>query len=195
MLIYMFQHKDEGIRFTETGWGVRAHCDASNDPDPTDGKCRYGFTILWGGPVITKSSKLTHVGMNSTYNEYMALTHCIKHLVWLRKLMVECKLEHIVEKAIPVLADNVQANTLCHEDIVTKGNMYFNVSYHYNKERVLAGDVYICYVNTHSNIADPLSKGLGPIKEEGFRLPLCGYDPRVYETPVHKSHGNRWDLT
>ena len=195
MLIYMYQHRHEGIRFTETSAPMRAYCDASNDADPVDGKCRYGFSVFWAGPVITKSSKLTCVGLNSTYNEYQALTHCIKHIVWMRKLMNEMKLGHVCALACPVLADNAQANNLCHEDIVTKGNMYFDAAFHYNKERVKAGDVNIYYVNTHSNVADPLTKGLGPIKEEQFREPLCGYDPRCFEAPISKLGGNKWELT
>ena len=193
LLIYMYQHRHEGIRFSETASTLRAHCDASNDAD-WDGKCKYGFVIYWGGPLISKSSKLAHVGLNSTYNEYQALTHCIKHVVWLRKLLVEMKLKHITEQALPILADNVQANNLCKEDIVTKGNMYINVTYHYNKEQVNAGEVDIFYINTHSNTSDPYTKGLGPVKEEGFRPALCGYDRRVYEHPVRRLGGNRWDV-
>jgi len=195
MLIYMYQHRHEGIRFTETSSNMRAYVDASNDPDPNDGKCRYGFGVFLAGPIITKSSKLTCVGLNSTYNEYQALTHCIKHIVWVRKLMLEMKLGHLIEQACPVLADNAQANNLCHEDIVTKGNMYFDAAFHYNKERVKAGDINVLYVNTNSNVADPLTKGLGPIKEEQFREPLCGYDPRVFEAPLSKHGGNKWELT
>ena len=194
VLVYMYQNREYGIKFTETGSELRAFCDASNDPDPTDGKCRYGFVIMWGGPLIAKSSKLTHVGLNSTYNEYQALTHCIKHAVWLRKLLIEMKLTQVCRMALPILADNAQANNLCKEDIVTKGNMYFNTDYHYNKEQQAAGEVNILYVNTHANVADPLTKGQGPLKEEAVRPALCGYDRRVYEHRVHALGGNRWDL-
>lgn len=195
MLVYMWHHRHEGIVFTETQWGMRAHVDASNNPDPVDAKCQYGFVIYLGGPVITKSSKLEHVGMNSTYNEYQALTHCIKHIVWLRKLLVEMRLAHLVEHAVPVLADNAQANNLCKEDLVTKGNMYFNVAYHYNKEQVKAGEVQVYYIRTHGNSADATTKALGPVKTSAFRQPLTGRDRRVYETPVSDIGDNLWDLS
>ena len=77
---------------------------------------------------------------------------------------------------------------------MTKGNMYINVTYHYNKEQVNAGEVDIFYINTHSNTSDPYTKGLGPVKEEGFRPALCGYDRQVYEHPVRRLGGNRWDV-
>ena len=192
LLSYMYHHRHDGIQFSETASGMRAHCDASNDAD-YDGKCRYGFVLYWGGPIITKSSKLAHVGLNSTYNEYQALTHCIKYTVWARKLLAEIGLKHVVEKAMPILADNVQANNLCKEDLVTKGNMYINVCYHYNKEQVKAGEVDIFYIKTDANTADPMTKALGRTKESGFQPAVCGYDRRVYESPIRSLGGNRWD--
>ena len=95
--------------------------------------------------------------------------------------------------ACPILADNAQANNLCAEDLVTKGNMYFNVAYHYNKEQVKAGEINVRYVHTHSNTSDPLTKVLGPVKEQAFAPALCGKDSRVYEYPIHKVGGNRWE--
>ena len=48
----------------------------SNKPDPTDSKCQYRYTImLAGGPIVTHSKKLSHVGLSAAHNdhEYMAL--------------------------------------------------------------------------------------------------------------------------
>jgi len=109
---------------------------ASNKDDPADGKCQNGYIISLGGPLITKSGKLNHVGINSTYNEYMALTHCIKQIVWLRQLFEEIGLADYINQSTVVYADNKQANNLCNEDLVTNDNMYFRTHYHYNKEAV-----------------------------------------------------------
>ena len=153
-----------------------AYVDASNKDDPHDGKTQYGYTINWGGPIITKSGKLTHVGINSTYNEYMALHYAIKHIVWLRQFMDEMGLGSIVGKPTVVYADNKQANNLCHEDLVTSGNMYFRTSYHYNKEEVEDGTVAIRYTHTSTNYSDATTKGLGPIKIRQFKPVLHGYE-------------------
>ena len=136
MLQFMLQHKDEGIIFSETDDVPCAMVHASNKDDPADGKCQYGYIISLGGPLITKSGKLNHVGINSTYNEYMALTHCIKQIVWLRQLFEEIGLADYINQSTVVYADNKQANNLCNEDLVTNDNMYFRTHYHYNKEAV-----------------------------------------------------------
>ena len=72
MLQYVLQHKDVGLQFHEANMVPCAYVDAPNKYDPHDGKTQCRYTINWGGSIITKSGKLTHVAVNSTYNEYMA---------------------------------------------------------------------------------------------------------------------------
>ena len=125
MLNYIKQQRTVGIKFTETDTEPIAFVDASNKDDPADGKTQYGYSIHWGGPLIVKSGKLHHVGISSTYNEYIALHHCIKQVVWLRQLMNEMGLSGHISDPTVIYADNKQANNLCKEDIVTAGSMYF----------------------------------------------------------------------
>ena len=131
MLNYIKQQRTVGIKFTETDTEPIAFVDASNKDDPYDGKTQYGYVLDWGGPIIVKSGKLNHVGINSTYNEYMALHHAIKQIVWVRQLLDEIGLGERITTPTTVYADNKQANTLCSEDLVTAGNMYFRTGYHY----------------------------------------------------------------
>ena len=133
----------------------------------------YGYTINSGGPIITKSGKLTHVGVNSTYNEYMALHYVIKHIVGLRRFMDEMGLGSGVNAPTVVYADNKQANDLCHEDLVTSGSMYLRTSYHYNKEE---GTVSVSYTHASTNYRDATTKGIGPIKAKQFLPVLHGYE-------------------
>ena len=141
-------------------------------------KPNTGTPSTGGGPIITKSGKLTHVGVNSTYNEYMALHYAIKHIVWLCQFMCEMGLGSVVGKPTVVYADNKQANNLCHEDLVTSGNMYFRTSYHYmyNKEEVEDGTVAVRYTHTSTNYSDATAKGLGHIKVKQFLPVLHGYE-------------------
>ena len=120
MLRYLQLNRERGIRFSETTDAPMAFVDASNKDDPTDGKTQYGYSIMWGGPLATKSGKLKHVGINSTYNEYMALHHCIKQVVWTRQLLDEIGLQSFISEPTIVFADNKQANNLCNEDLVVK---------------------------------------------------------------------------
>ena len=177
LLAYAYRYRNRGIRFTESDSEPLAFVDASNKDDPVDGKTQYAYSIHWGGPLIVKSSKLAHVGINSTYNEYMALHFCIKQIVWLRQLMEEIGLGAYVSQPTVVYADNRQANNLCREEVVTAGNMYFRTGYHYNKEAVRDKYVSVHYCPTDINIIDAGTKALGPIKIEGFEPQLHGFKP------------------
>ena len=177
MLRYLQLNRERGIRFSETSDAPMAFVDASNKDDPTDGKTQYGYSIMWGGPLATKSGKLKHVGINSTYNEYMALHHCIKQVVWTRQLLEEIGLRSVVNEPTVVFADNKQANNLCKEDLVTAGNMYFRTGYHYNKEAVKDGYVDVKYIKTDHNISDACTKALGSNKVKSFEPALHGFKP------------------
>ena len=177
LLKYLDQTKDRGVKFTETDDEPCAFVDASNRDDPEDGKTQYGYSVHWGGPLIVKSSKLNHVGINSTYNEYMALHHAIKQIVWVRQLLAEIGLGEYIREPTRVYADNKQANNLCSEDLVTAGNMYFRTGYHYCKEAVRDQFVSVHYCHTSLNIIDTGTKALGPIKFEEFEPPLSGHAP------------------
>ena len=177
MLGYMYQQRAQGIKFTETKSDPVAFVDASNKDDPVDGKCAYGYLVHWGGPIVVKSGKLNHVGINSTYNEYMALHHVIKQVVWLRQLMAEIGLGPHVTAPTTIYADNAQANRLAREDLVTAGNMYFRTTYHYNKEAVRDGFVDVIYVKTDKNISDACTKALGTNKIREFVPILTGHHP------------------
>ena len=174
----MLQHKDEGIQFHDADMLPLAYVDASNKDDHHHGTPQYGYIINWGGPVITKSGKLTHVGIILTYNEYMALHvhYTVKHMVWLRQFMDAMGLGSIVGNPAVVYADNKQASNICHEDLVTSGNMYVHTSYHYNKEEVEDGTVAIRCTHASNNYSDATPKGLGPIKIRKFKPVLHGHE-------------------
>ena len=107
----------------------------------------------------------------------MALHHAIKQIVWVRQLLDEIGLGAYVSEPTRVYADNKQANNLCSEDLVTAGNMYFRIAYHYCKEAVRDDFVSVHYCNTTPNVRDITTKALGPVKYEGFEAQLHGHKP------------------
>ena len=160
MLAWMDQNSLRGIRFNANG-NLFPICmsDASNKPLLKCGKCHAGYVIIWlDGPIVSHSSRLHHVGLSSEHNEYMSMTNAIKKIIWLRQLMAE--IGKAFEEPTPVYGDNVQANKLCTEHFISPGNQYIATQYHFNKEKVMSGDVRIIWVDSKHNIADLLTKAL-----------------------------------
>ena len=121
--------------------------------------------------------------------------------MWVRQLLDEIGLGERIRTPTVVYADNKQANTLCAEDLVTAGNMYFRTGYHYNKEQVRDGYVQVKYVHTSWNLADAMTKALGNSKLKCFKPYLKGHKPIPHggiplqmRTALRKGHmGTRYD--
>ena len=177
MLTYMQQHKTHGIRYSTDGNSAPiCMTDSSNKPDPTDSKCQYGYCHLWQGAVIIAvSKKLAHVGLSAAHNEYMAAHWANRATMWLRDLLCEMGLEDVVSKPTDTYGDNKAANLLCEEDIVTCGNQFMQVPYHFNKEAVQQGVVTMHYVPTADNIADLFTKSVSRQVLERLLPLLLGY--------------------
>ena len=182
MLTYMCQHKDHGIRFSSSGNDEpAAYVDSSNKPDPTDSKCQYGYCHLWqGGCIIAASKKLAHVGLSAAHNEYMAAHWANRHTAWLRDLLVE--MEVLPEDSMPTVTwgDNRAANLLCEEDIITCGNQFMQVPYHYNKEMVQRQQVTMQYIPTKYNVADLFTKSVSKQVLQELLPVLLGYRAPPY---------------
>jgi len=174
---FMLQNKTRGIRFDSRGNAVPvALVDASNKPDPTDSKCQYGISALWqSGPIITVSRKLAHVGLSAAHNEYMAIHWAVRHIVWLREMLIEVGLAEIVEDPTVIFGDNRAANGLCEQNMVTQGNQFIRTSYHYVKEAIRSGDVRVCWIDTGDNVADLMTKAVARQVYEQLAPRLLGY--------------------
>lgn len=183
MMNYMYQNRHRGIMFSSVGNNTPvAYVDASNKPDPTDSKCQYGYAImLAGGPIVTHSKKLSHVGLSAAHNEYMALQWCNRHVVWLRHLLVEMGYSDMVSDPTVVRGDNTAANQLCYEDIVTSGNQFIITPYHYNKEVVTLRLVEVKYVKSEDNLADLTTKAVDRTTSGRLTDRLAGYEPLTQE--------------
>jgi hypothetical protein len=91
----------------------------------------------------------------------------------------ELELHDLLTKPTVMLADNKPANILSTEDIVSMGNQYIYLPYHYNKEVQQEGFSEVRWVSSPDNIADLMTK-CGGLKEHKTLLKaLMGYDTRL----------------
>ena len=196
-----------------TGFGTPVvFSDASNDIDLHDGLAQAGYTVMMcSGPVIFNSRKLKHKAPNgaASHVEYMALCNANQAVVWLRQLLYELDFHELLDHATLVYGDNKQANTLCKEDVVTAGNMYIYLSYHWNKEVEENGFADVRNVRTALNIADLFTKPVPGHKIKDLMNKLIGYEfidfdeidegfnskkkkqeaPKLRDMPFYKSTG------
>ena len=160
MIAWLRENKQLGLRYTHKGnKSPICFVDASNKPDPSDGKAQYGFcTMMQGGPVVFVSKKLNHVGLNAFHNEYMAMCEAAKSVVWLRQLLAELGEHDLISQPTVTYGDNNAALSLSVEDFVSTGNQYVYLPYHFNKEVSRMGYVTFHAKMSKLNIADIFTK-------------------------------------
>jgi len=165
ILSYMYHKRKEGIRYRADGCNyLQCYYDSSHKADPTDGKAQYGWVItLMNGPIEWNSKKHNHVGISSSHSEYMALSHATKAVMWMRQLLQEMKLGEYIPDATPMMGDNDQATLLSQQEMVTNGNKFYLLDYHYSREAVKEGHTSTRRVDTKSNYSDMFTKAVPAI--------------------------------
>ena len=178
MLKWMIQNKNVGIKFTKGGnlFPV-GFVDASNNPDPGDGKCQFGFNIMrMGGPIFELGKKPRHIDLSSEHNEYMAMCFANQAIVWLRQLFVEMGLDEHVKDPTVLFADNIPAKTLAKEDVVTSENQSIYLPYRYNMEMKEEGHSLVSFIGSADDMSDLLSKAVGTKEIATLYSALSGHN-------------------
>jgi hypothetical protein len=183
MIQWMYENRQRGLKFSKgVNWFPLGMVDASNLPDRKDAKCQFGYVImLAGAPIVELSKKLVHRGLGSGHNEYMALHFANQGLVWLRNLLTEIGLEELIQGPTVMLEDNKAAITWATEDLVSMGNQYIYLPYHYNKEVQEEGLSAVMYVPSQKNISDLHTKCVGAKEFRALHPAITGYDTRLVQ--------------
>ena len=186
MIRYLSDRSDRGIRYSSIHSDEpRMYYDASNKTDDTS-KTHYGYVLsIYAGPIIWCSRKHKHVSVQgSMQSEYMSAGQACRAVCWIRFLLDEMGLSHMIKKPTPLCGDNDPATRLLWNDIVTEGNQFFRREYHFGKECYEAGDISPLRVDTLVNDSDVFTKALNGA-EMGRMVPrLCGYLKESRQLPV-----------
>jgi len=182
LIAWLYLNRTEGVKYSANGNRIPiGFVDASNKPDvKSDGLSQYGYVITWmGGPVGECSKKLPQVALSSAHAEYMAMYYAHQYLAWFRNLLREMDLEDVIKQPTVMFADNKAANILSKEDVVSHGNQYVGLSYHYNKEIQEMNESLVHYIVTDDNISDLMTKCVEVTARRRLQGPLSGYDTRL----------------
>jgi hypothetical protein len=73
-----------------------------------------------------------------------------------------------------LLCNNQASIKISENPVLHQRTKHIDIQFHFVREKVSEGKVYIEYVNTGENLADGFIKGLGAIKLAGFRERVLG---------------------
>ena len=89
--LYTIRHDGIGYNSDEPE-EIVCYYDSGHMQDRHDYRSQYGYVItMFGGPILWQSKKHQHVGESAAEDEYMALNHAHKQVLWLRNLVREAR--------------------------------------------------------------------------------------------------------
>jgi len=144
-----------------------AYVDSDYAGNKTDRKSVTGFVIFLNGATVSwKSKKQRITTLSSTEAEYVALTHCVTEIIFIKNLLKEMKQK--VKLPIIVKEDNAGALFLAKNHALGQRTKHIDVRYHYVRDLIEEGIIMMNYVKTEKNYADMLTKNVGEEKHEKF---------------------------
>ncbi|KAH9689109.1 retrovirus-related pol polyprotein from transposon RE1 [Citrus sinensis] len=160
VLKYLKETQDYGLKFVKDGdLKITAFTDADWGSDLDDRKSIGAYCVYLGNNLISWSSKKqTVVTKSSAESEYRALASAASEIAWLKSLFLEMEV-YCVERPT-IWCDNISATELAKNPVFHLRTKHIEIDVHFIRDKVLSGDLKICYVPSEDQIADILTKPL-----------------------------------
>ena len=162
-LVLKFNGRDRKCMeaFADADWGGCNDCRRS-----TTGYC----VVLSGACISWNSRKQPTVALSSTEAEYMSIGAVAQEIKWLLNLQELFPRE--IRKPFRLWNDNQGAILLSGNAVHHKRTKHVDLRHHFVRDMVSAGQMEIKYLPTNEMVADILTKSLGSVKFNQFRVAL-----------------------
>ncbi|GKC35445.1 retrovirus-related pol polyprotein from transposon TNT 1-94, partial [Tanacetum coccineum] len=115
-------------------------------------------TMFLGDRLVSWSSKRQKsVAISSTEAEYIALSGCCAHVLWMRSQLTDYGFGF---NKIQMYCDNKSAIALCCNNVQHSRSKHIDIRFHFIKEHVENGVIELYFVNTEYQLADIFTKSL-----------------------------------
>jgi hypothetical protein len=163
VLQYLSSTIDMGLIYSAHAGDINLHIytDSTYTDCPDTWKSHSGFiTIVGGGAISWSSCKQAVVTTSSTEAEYIAMGLAAKEAVWMRRLVQDLCFE--MAGPMRIYANNQSSMLLAASEKLSAHTKHLDVQYHFIRKLIQKGICQFQWVHTKSNVADVLTKPLGP---------------------------------
>lgn len=183
---YLNATPDYGILFEKCdAFTMVGYCDASHQSCCDTARSCSGMAFMIGKTVIAYQSRMQKtIGLSTAESEYMAMSPCIKHAIWLNRIYTDItdtqqtteiyvgetvppfrhdttsKQLDAVKKAQLIYSDSKSAIAMVNNDQSGKLTKHIAKIYHYAREQVDAGTVTFQHIAGTENLSDIFTKPL-----------------------------------
>jgi hypothetical protein len=165
---YLKGTQSAGLLFTKSEeTNITGYSDSDWANDHNDRRSTTGYIFTFGsGPISWKTRKQQCVALSSCEAKYMALTEATKEALYLRSYYSQFTPNM---EPTTIYCDNQSALSLTKDDTKHNRTKHIDVRYHFVKEQK---DIVYTYIPTMDNLADYLTKPIGPDKHKTINQQL-----------------------
>jgi len=160
ILRYLKSSPGKGLMFKSHGHlNLEGYCDADWASCLDDRRSTLGYCVFVGGNLVSWRSKKQSVVSRSTAEaEYRAMSLVVCEMLWLRSLLSELKV--LRKGPMKIWCDNMSAINIANNPVQHDRTKHVEIDRFFIKEKLDDGSIELRHVNSGSQIADSLTKGL-----------------------------------
>ena len=153
---------------------MEGYCDSNYGSCELTRRSTTGYIFTFHGSLISWQTKLQKtVATSTTEAEYMAAAAAAKEGLYLRKLLHD---RGFGARCITIYCDNQGAVGLTKNALTVSRTKHVDIAHHFVRNRVSRGELQLDYIRTSEQLADFLTKALGPTKLQSI-LQALGIEP------------------
>lgn len=175
VLRYLKGTLHRGIKYDhDTDATLRGYADAdyANDKDT---RCSItGYLFTFGPSVFSwRSRRQRTVALSTTEAEYMAISDCSRHALWIKAIFLDLDISFSPEfsvsssvsvfsssDSISIFNDNNGSNILTKDPVINDRSKHIDIRYHFIREKVKEKQISTHHIPMSENPADYLTKPL-----------------------------------
>ena len=152
--------------------------DATYAADPDTRRSVTGFLIYVDSNLMFWKSRMQDsVALSSTEAEYMAVSQCLCEMLFI--IQVVEFLGITVRRPMVIYTDNTGVIDMSKNLTASGRTRHIDIRHHHIRDHIESGLIDICYVRTHNNLADMLTKNLRASLFDSHRTNL--HDPSAIQ--------------
>nr|CAN60583.1 hypothetical protein VITISV_019290 [Vitis vinifera] len=120
--------------------------------------------ILADGAISWRSVKQTMTATSTMKAEFISCFEATSHGVWLKSFISELRVMDSISRPLSIYCDNSATVFMAKNNKSGSRSKHIDIKYLAIRKRVKEKKVVIKHINTELMIADPLTKGMPPLK-------------------------------
>ena len=124
------------------------------------------------------------IALSTAESEFVAITETCKELMWTRALMKDLGME--IREPSVIRTDSQSCMAMIENHKFSNRSKHIDTKNHFVKDHIEKGTIRLNYVPTDKNIADLMTKPLGPQKVAYFRTGI-GLADKSHPTKLRRS--------